>query len=766
MRWSSNPAAALVATLSALSLAGCASAAPIVTVGDGLTEETWGQVKSGTWLVEHYSPYCSHCKAFAPKWKELVETYADAAAAHDFHFAQVDCASNGDLCHSHDVKYYPSIFLYEKGEFSTEFTERRTLEELGKFVEEHYPVKAEKLAREKEQQEEQARKGSDDEVWDRKEQYADEQEPMGLGLKVAGPGKAEGAPRREKGEGKARLPTEPKDGGAKAAKPGLPQLHVTEDEDDGAPTRAPAQRPRLENDEDDQPFEALLADAQREIEAEEREASLKASGDDADAQLSTQTPPGAESTSRKFNKPAFIAQQPAEKKRSDNSSGASGYAWPAVDGEVRVLSLEQAQHLKDEDAPPSFVKFYAPWCSHCKSLAPKWKDLASTLAPSGVHVYELDCDDAANKKACRAEGVKAYPTLMFYNKGAAVEYLGKRDVKSLKEFALKAASATMIKHLDGEQELQRAVREDEVVVLFLHRADTDKEDIDVAHAAARSLMGTSPFYSSSSPELFPLLSLPSHSPTLVVLKDHSLTASDYFIVPPASSAAHPTSQKRILAIKQWLRSAKLPTVSELNGATYADLMPEDGSPPLVGLAVLSRSGLGPDGFESAKKQVEALARGWTERRRARGEKERGRDVLWAWVEGDKWAAWARSMYDVKMGGKEAPAVVIADPKELVYWSTSLSDSALELGAPATVYELVEQGIYAGRAPTGSSRQFLERVAHSFVRRLETSYEWCWAHPILFVVALVGSWVVLWRLLRKAFAGSPGGYVPLDGPKRE
>jgi thiol-disulfide isomerase/thioredoxin len=36
------------------------------------------------------------------------------------------------------------------------------------------------------------------------------------------------------------------------------------------------------------------------------------------------------------------------------------------------------------------VKFYAPWCGHCKRLAPTWEELA-TKAKGSFNVAKLDC---------------------------------------------------------------------------------------------------------------------------------------------------------------------------------------------------------------------------------------------------------------------------------------------------------------------------------------------------------------------------------------
>lgn len=84
----------------------------------------------------------------------------------------------------------------------------------------------------------------------------------------------------------------------------------------------------------------------------------------------------------------------------------------------------------------SFVKFFAPWCGHCKRLSPTWNSLRKKFEnhPT-VNIFKVDCISDANKELCNAEKIDSFPTLYLYKDGVKIlEYSGSRSLNDLTDF--------------------------------------------------------------------------------------------------------------------------------------------------------------------------------------------------------------------------------------------------------------------------------------------------------------------------------------------
>jgi protein disulfide-isomerase-like protein len=85
------------------------------------------------------------------------------------------------------------------------------------------------------------------------------------------------------------------------------------------------------------------------------------------------------------------------------------------------------------------VEFYAPWCGHCKRLAPVWDQLASE-ADESLHVGKVDC--TTNNPVCSRFAVRGYPTIKLLQNGQPKDYSGARTVEAFLTFYRNAKTAT------------------------------------------------------------------------------------------------------------------------------------------------------------------------------------------------------------------------------------------------------------------------------------------------------------------------------------
>lgn len=80
-----------------------------------------------------------------------------------------------------------------------------------------------------------------------------------------------------------------------------------------------------------------------------------------------------------------------------------------------------------------FVEFYAPWCGHCKRLAPNWSELSKLVADDGIKIAKIDA--SKHRSIGTRFGVKGFPTLIFLSGGKVYPHSGPRSVEALAAFA-------------------------------------------------------------------------------------------------------------------------------------------------------------------------------------------------------------------------------------------------------------------------------------------------------------------------------------------
>ncbi|ETP52507.1 protein disulfide-isomerase domain [Phytophthora nicotianae P10297] len=98
---------------------------------------------------------------------------------------------------------------------------------------------------------------------------------------------------------------------------------------------------------------------------------------------------------------------------------------------LTTTSFEE-QVLPGKD--PWLIKFYAPWCGHCKRLAPTWNKLSRILKENGSNVRVAKVDCTVHRRVCSRFGVNGYPSLFYINDGQVYRYKGGRSLPAFLDF--------------------------------------------------------------------------------------------------------------------------------------------------------------------------------------------------------------------------------------------------------------------------------------------------------------------------------------------
>ena len=100
-----------------------------------------------------------------------------------------------------------------------------------------------------------------------------------------------------------------------------------------------------------------------------------------------------------------------------------------------VVTLTEENYATLTNDKTVFIKAFAPWCGHCKSMAADWEKLAEEWKDGPGLVGEIDCTDPKSEMLCEQFNVEGFPTLLYGDPSAPDDYQGGRDFESMSKFA-------------------------------------------------------------------------------------------------------------------------------------------------------------------------------------------------------------------------------------------------------------------------------------------------------------------------------------------
>lgn len=219
-----------------------------------------------------------------------------------------------------------------------------------------------------------------------------------------------------------------------------------------------------------------------------------------------------------------------------------------------VVSLNASNFESSVAAEPLvLVEFFAPWCGHCKALAPHYEEAATALKDKNIKLAKVDCVEEAD--LCQTKGIQGYPTLKVYRNGEASEYGGPRKAEGIISYMVKQ-SLPAVSEVTGANH-DEFTKSDRIVAIaylpsstagpaaeFSAVADSHRDDYlfgMVTDADAAAAAGVTP-------------------PAIVAYRSFDEPRTEFPL---------PVSATNKQEIQDWLSDLAIPYIDEVNGETYS-----------------------------------------------------------------------------------------------------------------------------------------------------------------------------------------------------
>ncbi|OAA81480.1 Thioredoxin-like fold protein [Akanthomyces lecanii RCEF 1005] len=473
--------------------------------------------------------------------------------------------------------------------------------------------------------------------------------------------------------------------------------------------------------------------------------------------------PGATEAPKPVKKTSVVAK--TSKKIPDNYN---------LDGVSVSLTAESFQKHVTLTHDPWFIKFYAPWCSHCQALKPTWEQLAKSMRGK-LNIGEVDC--VKEKRLCKDVHVKGFPTILFFKGGERVEYNGLRGIGDFTKYADSAIDlASGVPDVDakGFEELEKT---EEVIFVYFYDHAAVSEDFAALERVPLSLIGHAKLVKTNDPELYKRFKITTW-PRLIVSREGRPTYYTPFT---------PNEMRDVRRILDWMKSVWLPLVPELTATNARQIMENK----LVVLGILERKEGDQETIQGSLREMKSAANEWMdrqiqefqlERKKLRDAKQmrieeaedrnderalrsaksirinmdnsNRKEVAFAWVDGIFWQRWLRTTYGIDVKDKDGERIIINDEGRRKYWDTTVTGNHI-LVSRTSIMETLDKIVYG---PHGAIKP---KLTVSFIEKIFFDIRVTFRdHPILSLLSVCGIAYGAFTFLR-ARKGRRGGHFRLD-----
>ncbi|KAK4611693.1 Disulfide-isomerase [Fulvia fulva] len=236
------------------------------------------------------------------------------------------------------------------------------------------------------------------------------------------------------------------------------------------------------------------------------------------------------------------------------SSALLALAGLAMASDVHELTKDTFKDFVTENELV-LAEFFAPWCGHCKALAPEYEEAATTLKEKSIALAKIDCTE--QQDLCQEYGVEGYPTLKIFRGEKNISpYSGARKADAIVSYMTKQ-SLPAVSLLTTQAALDEFKTADKVVLVAYIGKD-DKTSNTTFTEIAEELRDSYLFAATSDADLAKAEGV--KAPAIVLYKQFDEGKNEF------------TEKFDKEAITEFAKVAATPLIGEVGPETYAGYM--------------------------------------------------------------------------------------------------------------------------------------------------------------------------------------------------